>query len=103
MSSCFKCGKTLPAPQTECEYGCGQASTDAAQNWLREQMRNRLMIDWTKVKTAEDVIIIFSVLFAEVSLASGSREAQFLARYLKPPGGSQPGGSPSGAEPTKPS
>ena len=60
-------------------------------------MQNREMLDWSKVKTTEDLIAVFSVIFAGVSLPRDSREAQFLARYLKQ------NNSSSGAEPSNPS
>jgi hypothetical protein len=97
MSSCWKCGKTLPGQETECEgENCRQypPTVDAQMRLLQEAMRNRVQIDWAKVKTADDLLLIISVIFHEVSLPRDSREAHFLQRYLK--------SDNSGAEPTNP-
>jgi len=91
MSTCWKCGRGLPTPQTECEEGSGcntsavenQSTPPSVANWLREQMLNRVQLDWEKVKTPEDLLIVLRVMFSEVTIDRRSKEAIFLARYLK--------------------
>lgn len=97
MNTCWKCQRQVPDGQSECENGCGQTTpVDAADvlEQLRESMKHRRQLDWSKVKTTEDVIIVLSTIFQDVTLDERGRSAQFLARYLKPKN--------SGAEPTNP-
>lgn len=88
MSSCFRCGKDLPEGQTECEYGCQAAPIDDRE--IREALRriqqreNALVaIDWDKVKTLEDLLLVMGLLFDGVKIFRDSPKAEVLKRFLK--------------------
>ena len=96
MSSCYKCGRELPDGNVECEYGCNQGSRAIEQSFNQEQaslaqkqamaaelLKNSRPIDWSKVKTVADVVLIMSVINSGTRFMNGSAPAIALERFLK--------------------
>lgn len=98
MSNCYKCGRDLPETQVECEDGCrpyrpSGRSHESVMRDLQEKLNRRLKLDWSKVKTFEDMMLVVSTIFAEATIDPDCEAAQKLAAFLI---------KPSGAEPTNP-
>jgi hypothetical protein len=62
MSACWKCGKEVPEGQTECPDGCAPSwsriSDDELEMSGEEFKRDYMEVDWSMVKTLEDVIAV---------------------------------------------
>lgn len=99
MNTCWKCERTLPEGQVECEYGCAKSASrsssgpsEAKMAELQDALENRAMIDWSKVKTHADLMLVMSIIFLGVCIDRRSEAAKKLAPFLTEPG----------AEPTQP-
>jgi uncharacterized membrane protein YvbJ len=95
MSSCYKCGRELPDTQVECEQGCDVAgltrqSDESIRQFIDRMFRNRRHIDWDKVTTLEDVILIISTIFCDATLDPHSAAAAKLEKFLLPKREDQP-------------
>lgn len=85
MNTCWKCGRTLPGSETECDGDCGSSATQPQIQIITPAThpQDYVQIDFTKVKTVDDALLVMSVLFSEVLIHRTSRHAHFLKRYLK--------------------
>ena len=81
MSTCWKCGRDVGEGQTECEYGC--AIQDKQLQAIAAKMNNLVLIDWSKLKTIEDVKLMLSVLHAGSAVDRRSDAYQTLKRFTK--------------------
>jgi hypothetical protein len=71
----------------ECDYGCPSRMSEAdtekfAQCLQRLALRRR--IDWSKVRTFDDLLCVFSTLFGDASVEPDSALAKKLERFLEP-------------------
>jgi hypothetical protein len=86
MSHCYKCGRELPGTEAECDPDCRGASapTDEQLKTIFEMMqRQRAHIDWDKVVTPQDMMLVLKTLFACATVMKGTPEAETLKRFLK--------------------
>jgi len=85
MNTCWKCGRQLSESQTECEYGCANKISDEEQKIFAaclERIAKRRRLDWSKVRSTEDVIIVLSTLFGYATVDPESQAAKKLERFL---------------------
>lgn len=88
MGSCYKCGKTLPGTQTECEEDCTPRAPDSSV--LRWQ--DGWEINWDTVQTFEQLRELLQLVFAPWRFhpqIHGNFDA--LKKFLKPPPGERKG------------
>lgn len=78
MNTCWKC-----------EYDCSHSGTplvrpeDAARfQAALDRFAKRKRIDWSKVASTEDLILVLSTLFGEATVEPDSAEAKKLERFL---------------------
>ena len=87
MSHCWKCGQPVAAGRTECEYGCG--ASPVREPLLPDTLArfNSLYceIDWSTVKSLEDLIKVLSVIHEGEGVFSDSPYHRALKKYLRPP------------------
>lgn len=107
MSSCFRCGKDLPEPQTECEDGCqrstvpsprsmGPTDEQIAEAWRRQALKTAT-VDWSKVNTLEEMRIVLNALFgAPIYFVQGIPEA--IKPFLRRQGNEGQGNKPDSAD-----
>ena len=77
----------LLGPERECEDGCPtQISESERQKFTAclERLSKRRRLDWSNVKTTEDLILILSTLFGDATIAHQSDEERKLERFLEP-------------------
>lgn len=87
MNTCWKCSRQLPEGQVECEHGCvTRMSDEDAKRFAQclEQIAKRRRIDWSTVRTAEDLICVVSTIFSDATVAPDSAVAKKLERFLEP-------------------
>lgn len=77
--SCWRCGKPTPEGQTECEE---HQFNGGNSNELPPNVQ-RVFIDWTKVKTVEDLRRIVGVLQLQLWVVKGSPAHYMLKDYTK--------------------
>ncbi len=69
MSSCYKCGRDLPAGQVECEDVCQRAGgilppDQTSPGAIKGPgVFEYAYIDWSKIKTLADLILVMSVIY----------------------------------------
>ena len=95
MSNCYKCGRELPAGQTECEPGecnpMGRAervyprpSDEEIERAGRQWASEHLEPDWSKVKTLEQVLLILRHSDVPIFIEKKSPAAKELKDVLRP-------------------
>ena len=86
MSTCWKCGRELPAGKTECDYGCGEGPADTTEHdaSMADFKTNWMQVDFTKVKTLAELLMILSVHADPVFVPKDSPKFPLLRKYLKP-------------------
>lgn len=90
MSTCYKCGRELPSGQVECDPECGaanQPTDEQVRRFLEMMRRQRALIDWDKVVTPEDMMLVIKTIFSNATVLRGTEEAEKLKRFLKEPDG----------------
>jgi hypothetical protein len=86
MSTCYKCGRELPDGQVECDPGCPTANQPTDEQILRfmEMMRRqRAEIDWDKVTTFEEMMLVIKTIFSGASVLRGTEDYEKLKRFTK--------------------
>ena len=87
MNTCWKCGRELAAGKAECDYGCtsrmSEEDTKKFAHYI-QQLAKRRRLDWSKVRTADDMISVISTLFGDATVEPDSAAARKLERFLEP-------------------
>lgn len=83
MSTCYKCGRELTGTLTECEYSCFPDDEEIEESG-REWAEENLEVDWSKVKTLEQVIAILSASDMPIYFNKDSAEAKKFREFLRP-------------------
>lgn len=90
MNHCYKCQRELPEGQVECQPICEEPtyspvfSDDEHDRMEREYLESTAPIDWDKVKTVEDVILILKHSpLVEDRVDRDSPAFEILKRFLK--------------------
>ena len=86
MNTCWKCGRELPVGKVECDYGCtsrmSEEDTEKFAHYL-QQLAKRRRLDWSKVRTVEDIICVVSTLFGDATVEPDSEVARKLEAFLE--------------------
>jgi hypothetical protein len=85
MNTCYKCGREL-ASGSECEPDCQavhQPTDEQVQRFIEMMHRQRVEIDWDKVKTLEDLLLVHKTLFHGASVMKDTDSYAILKRFLK--------------------
>jgi hypothetical protein len=87
MSHCWKCGQPVAEGRAECEYGCGAALTHEPLLPGTLSRFNALYceIDWSTVKSLEDLIKVLSVIHEGEGVFLDSPYHRALKKFLRPP------------------
>lgn len=93
MSQCYKCERELPEGQVECQPFCdglkmfsrADFTDEEIAEACREHEKNFVEIDFSKVKTLEDVLAVLPLIaeHAYVYVERGTPEYRRLKRFLK--------------------
>jgi hypothetical protein len=85
--TCWKCGKELPEGQIECEYGCDKFPTDdqikEASRRVQEREDALVGIDWDKIESHDDLLLVLKILFGKATIFRDSAQAKTLAKFLR--------------------
>jgi hypothetical protein len=87
MSTCWRCGREVAHGKNECDYGCpSRMSAEDTEKFAQclERLAMRRRIDWSKVRTFDDLLCVFSTLFGDASVEPDSALAKKLERFLEP-------------------
>ena len=87
MNTCWKCGRPLATGTIECEHGCISLMTEEdTQKFaaVLERFAKRRRLDWSKVRSFDDVICVLSTLFGDATVDPDSAEAKKLEWFLEP-------------------
>ncbi len=89
MSSCYRCGRDLPEGQVECEEGCKKASSTSVKNPPvvsgDDTTFEFAYIDWTKVKTLDDLIKVLAVINAGSGICTDDEDYEKIKHLCEPP------------------
>jgi hypothetical protein len=86
MSTCWKCGRKTTEGVTECErceMGLSPEQLDEGRRMIKEMNENSMPLDWAKVKTLEDLILVVSVLNGGIRIWRAGPLFKTLERFLK--------------------
>ena len=88
MSNCFKCGNETPEGVMECEAcsdGISPVCLLEQQEMSDEEFNAKFMeVDWSKVKTVEDVILLLQSDMRTIFIAKDDPDFEALKKFLKP-------------------
>jgi hypothetical protein len=86
MNTCWKCGQPLAEGKMECDYACAsRMSEEDTQKFALclEQLARRRRLDWSKVRTFDDLLCVLSTLFGDATVEPDSPIARKLERFLE--------------------
>lgn len=87
VNTCWKCGLRLPDGKLECDLGCtSRMSEEDTEKFALclQQLAKRRRLDWSRVQSLGDVLVVLSTLFGDATVDPDSAAARELERFLEP-------------------